>query len=76
MFGARTQGRLSLLDPRFPTRAPGLLAVLVDYDPVAWLRCPVIGEDRSDWHDRALGALTQDWGLRRVAWPTRSSTVS
>jgi hypothetical protein len=63
VFKARTQARTALLDPRFPTRAPGLVAVVVDYDPVAWIRCPVLGEDRSDWHDRVLAALAQDFGL-------------
>jgi hypothetical protein len=64
MFKTRTQARTALLDPRFPTRAPGLAAVVIDYDPVAWLRCPVQGEDRTAWHDRSLAALTEDWRLR------------
>jgi hypothetical protein len=64
VFKARTEARAALLDPRFPTRAPGLVAVVIDYDPVAWLRCPVEGEDRTEWHDRALTAVSQDWGLR------------
>jgi hypothetical protein len=64
VFKARTQARTALFDPRFPSRAPGLVAVLIDYDPAAWLRCPVLGEDRTEWHDRSLAALTQDWGLQ------------
>jgi hypothetical protein len=64
VFKARTDARTALFDPRFPSRAPGLVAVLIDYDPAAWLRCPVLGEDRTQWHDRSLAALTQDWGLR------------
>jgi hypothetical protein len=64
VFKARTQARTALFDSRFPTRAPGLVAMLIDYDPAAWLRCPVLGEDRTAWHDRSLTALTQDWGLR------------
>ena len=64
MFKTRPQARAALLDPRFPSRAPGLVAVVIDYDPLAWLRCPVLGEDRTAWHDRSLAALTEDWGLK------------
>lgn len=34
--------------------------MIIDYDPAAWLRCPVTGDDRTQWHDRALAALTKD----------------
>lgn len=66
MFGSRNAARKGLLDPRFPTKAAGAAAVLIDYDPVMWVRCAVGGEDRTDWRDRVLGAYDQDFRLDPV----------
>lgn len=63
MFRSRSAAREALFDARFPTTAPGAAAVVIDYDPAVWVRCPVGSEDRTDWRDRVLSAYDQDFKL-------------
>lgn len=62
MFGRRpaTAARTALFDPDFACTVPGLPVVRVDYDPALWVRCPVVGEDRTAWVERVLSAHEED----------------
>jgi hypothetical protein len=43
--------------------------VVIDYDPVTWLRCPTAGQDRTEWHDRTLAAVAADLKLAQGTAP-------
>jgi len=66
MFGRRkpvTAAREALGDPHFEVRhAHGVVRVEVPYDAAHWVRCPVVGEDRTAWRDRVLTAYDEDLG--------------
>lgn len=69
MFGRRrdTTAREALFDPEFACTAPGVAGVHIDYDPALWVRCPGVGQDRTDWRDRVLEAYATD-----LAWAGNS----
>lgn len=60
--------RTALRDPVFPTRnLPAAGPLRVDYDPAVWVRCPVPGEDRTDWRAAVLSVFTADLGSAPAA---------
>jgi hypothetical protein len=69
MFGRRKKraetARRALFQRDFPSEtAPGVTGLVVDYDPALWVRCPSLGQDRTQWHDDVLAAFAQD-----LEWP-------